>query len=235
MLTDPRAPAKDGVVAGRKNLFAAINLPDPAGNATIVSQPCAAAFHPNGYVAYVLACASEDLLTFDLTQRSRPTCSARSRVTIRWGLALDTAGARAFVLADGSADPSPDAPLRSKSLHVIDLAGEACSSHATVVGAPIALVAKDPLDPDLRAGLRFFFRAASAKGTLATTGNAWMSCGGCHLDGFSGATAGLFEDLAPADAALDARIGHTGLHGSTSPPSPRPKAPPALRSTPTTC
>ena len=63
--TNPNDP--NGVIAGRKNLFDAINLLEPTGNPVVLSQPCAAALHPAGLVGYALACASEDLIVFDLT------------------------------------------------------------------------------------------------------------------------------------------------------------------------
>jgi hypothetical protein len=84
--------------------------------------------------------------------------------------------------------------------------------HTRLYGAPIPLLREaDPIDPMLRAGLTLFFRANSAKGPLATTGNDWMSCGGCHLDGFSSTSARFFEALMPADPSKDAAIGHVGL------------------------
>ncbi len=226
--TDPADP--NGVIAGRKNLFAAITLFDATNNEIVLSQPCAAAFHPNGVTAYVLACASEDLLTFDTTQGIAIDVLRGLPGDHPIGLALDTAGARAFVLDDESQDPaSPGAALHSKSLHVIDLGGGSVLAHAKVIGTPITLVAKDPVAPDLRAGLRLFFRASSAKGTLATTGNDWMSCGGCHLDGFVSTNEAFFEDLkSGVDVMVDARIGHTGLKDffSTAPPANAPDDPP---------
>jgi DNA-binding beta-propeller fold protein YncE len=208
--TNPNDP--NGIIAGRKNLFDAINVLDPTGNTEILSQPCAAAFHPNGYVAYVVACASEDLLTFDLTQGIAVDLVRGLPGDHPVGITLDTAGARAFLLADESENPAaPAAPLNSKSLHVLDLAGGSLLAHVTTVGTPITLVAKDPIDPDTRAGLRYFYRANSSKGEYATSGNFWLSCGGCHLDGFVSTNEAFFEDLIPADTTQDARIGHSGL------------------------
>ena len=225
--TDPNDPS--GAIAGRKNLFDAINVLDPTGNTEILSQPCAAVFHPNGLAAYVVACASEDLLTFDLTQGIAVDLFRGLPGDHPIGVTLDTAGARAFILADETEDPaSPAPPLHSKSLHVLDIGGGSLLAHAKVVGTPIGLVAKDPIDADTRAGLRFFFRANSSKGTLATTGNFWLSCGGCHLDGFVSTNEAFFEDLIPADTTQDARIGHTGLLDffSTIPPANAKNDPP---------
>ena len=192
--TNPNDP--NGIIAGRKNLFDAIDVLDPTGNTEILSQPCAAAFHPNGYIAYVVACASEDLLTFDLTQGIAVDLLRGLPGDHPVGITLDPAGARAFILADESEDPAPPAaPLHSKSLHVLDLAGGDLLAHVSVLGPPITLVAADPIDPDTRAGRRYFFRANSSKGEYATSGNFWLSCGGCHLDGFVTTNEAFFEDL----------------------------------------
>ncbi len=196
VVTDPVS----GTIQGRKVLFDAINVPDPKGNATIVSQPCAAAIHPNGVAAYALACGSEDLLVFDVL-------SGRAIDLVRnlpgdhpVGLALDTAGDRAFVLAD-----------QSHTLVRLDLAGGSLVKHPRLLGDPIPLVAKDPVDPEMRAGLTLFYRANSQKGELATTGNDWMACGSCHLDGFVGTNDAFFAMAKVVDPAIDARIGHAGL------------------------
>jgi DNA-binding beta-propeller fold protein YncE len=188
-----------GTIQGRKLLFDAINLPDATANATIVSQPCAAAIHPNGVAGYVLACGSEDLLVFDVL-------SGRAVDVLRdlpgdhpVGIALDEKGDRAFLLAD-----------QSHTLARVDLAGGSVIKHVRLLGAPIPLVAKDPVDPELREGLKLFFRASSRKGALATTGNDWMSCASCHLDGFV-TTNQVFFESALADPSADAQIGHVGL------------------------
>ena len=221
--TNPNDP--NGVVAGRKNLFAAINILDGTGNTSILSQPCAAVMHPNGDVAYVLACASEDLLVFDVNAGIAIDLIRGLPGDHPVGIAMDDAGQRVFVLDDESADPADGgAPLRSKSLTVIDIAGGSLVAHAKVVGGPFALVAKDPVDGAMREGLRAFTRANSTKGTLATTGNFWMSCNGCHLDGFVTANTMFFEHMAPADPTKDALIGHTGLRDFFS-KSPAPNAP----------
>src|SRR5581483_2001493 len=113
------------------------------------------------------------------------------------GIALDDTGQRLFVLGD-----------QSHSLATLDTANGAIVAHTRLYGAPISLVARDPVAPALRAGSTFFYRANSAKGTtFATTGNDWMSCGGCHLDGFGATNAALFAARDPSDPARDAAIG----------------------------
>ena len=196
-----------GVTAGRKNLFAAINIIDGTGNTTIVSQPCAAALHPAGFTGYALACGSEDLITFDMLTGAAIDLLRGLPGDHPSGLALDDTGQRAFVLAD-----------QSKELVVVDLAGGSVIKHARVVGAPIK-IAKDTAPPALRAGLKLFYSANSAKGALAATGNFWMACASCHLDGFGATNLGLIESAQIADPTADAQIGHVGLKDlfSTSP------------------
>lgn len=209
--TDPNDP--NGVIAGRKLLFGAINVPDATGNTSVVSQPCAAAIHPNGIVAYVVACASEDLLTFDLTSGIAIDLLRNLPGDHPTGMTLDDTGARAFVVAD-----------QSHTLVTLDTAGGSPVGHATVVGGPLTLVAKDPVDPQLRAGLTLFYRANSSKGSFAVTGNDWMSCGGCHLDGFVSTNQFFFETLHPDDQTRAASIGHVGLKDMFS-TTPTPTSP----------
>jgi len=204
--TDPNAfpPTTDG----RKNLFAAIDLLGPDAQPQVFSQPCAAAMHPNGLLGWVLACASEDVLVFDVNEGVATDAVRNLPVDHPVGMTLDDTGQRLFVLGG-----------ESHTLATLDTAGGALTGHTRLYGAPIAVVNGDPLDPALRRGQTLFFRANSAKGSLATTGDDWMSCGGCHLDGFGPPAARLFEALHPSDPAKDAEIGHRGLRaGFTSRP-----------------
>jgi DNA-binding beta-propeller fold protein YncE len=196
--TDPNDPL--GVIAGRKLLFDAINIPDAVGNTSIVSQPCAAAMHPNGQTAYVVACASEDLLTFDLTSGVAVDLLRNLPGDRPSGMAVDDTGQRIFVVAE-----------QSHSLTTLDTAGGSLVGHVHVIAGPLALVAKDPVDPEVRAGLKLFFGANSSKNPLPATGNNWMSCGGCHLDGFVSTNQFFFEALHAIDTTTDAQIGHVGL------------------------
>ena len=204
--TDPNDP--NGVIAGRKLLFGAIDVFDATGNTAIVSQPCGVAMHPNGLVAYVVACGSEDLLTFDVTSGAETSMLRNLPGDHPAGIALDDTGQRAFVVSD-----------QSHTLVRIDVAAGDITKEVHVIGGAIPLVAKDPVDPQLRAGLTLFYRANSSKGTLATTGNDWMSCGACHLDGFVSTNQFLFEASKVKDPTVDAQIGHVSLADlfSTSP------------------
>ncbi len=186
--------------AGRKVLFGGINVLDETGNSSIVSQPCAARVHPRGLVAYALACGSEDLVVFDAVTGKSVDLLRELPGDHPAGIALDDTGARAFVYAD-----------QSQTLSVLDLAAGSPIGHVRVLGAGISVVARDPMDPELREGLRLFYRASSRKGAIASTGNNWMSCGACHLDGFVSTNQVLFEAIVARSPADDAQIGHVGL------------------------
>jgi DNA-binding beta-propeller fold protein YncE len=207
--TNPNANSIDG----RKNLFDAIDLIGPDGQPQIFSQLCAVVMHPNGLLAWALACASEDLLVFDVTSGTAKDSVRDLPGDHPAGLALDDTGQRIFVLSD-----------QSHTLETLDTDGGSVVGHTRLYGSPIPLVAKDPVDPQLRAGLTLFFRANPTKGPLTTTRDDWMSCGGCHLDGFGATNQRLFESLPPHDPATDAQIGHVGLRDLFS-TTPAPTAP----------
>jgi DNA-binding beta-propeller fold protein YncE len=197
--TDPNS----NDIAGRKNLFAAINLFGANGQPSIFSQPCAVSLHPNGHVAWALMCGSQDLVTFTVDHGIATDAVRALPCDHPSGMTLDDTGARIFVVCD-----------QSKQLLTFDTAGGDPVGITQLYGSPIA-VAVDTVkarDPELRAGLTLFYQANSAKGALATTGNDWMSCAACHLDGFGTTNKRLFEVLAPPpNEAVDAEIGHIGL------------------------
>ncbi len=198
-VTDPNGSD----ISGRKNLFDAINLFGSDGQPSIFSQPCAVAHHPNGHVAWALMCGSQDLVTFSVDDGSARDAVRALPCDHPSGMTLDAAGARIFVVCD-----------QSKQLLTFDTDGGNPVGLTQLTGTPID-VAVDTVkarDPELRAGLTLFYQGNSAKGALATTGNDWMSCAACHLDGFGTTNKRLFEILSPPpDEAVDAEIGHIGL------------------------
>ncbi|MDP9001339.1 MAG: hypothetical protein M3O46_14655 [Myxococcota bacterium] len=210
--TDRNDPS--GKIAGRKNLFDAINIPGPDGQPSVVSQLCALAMHPKGGVGWALACGSEDLLTFGVVAGVATDLLRNLPGDHPVGLALDDTGQRLFVLSD-----------QSHTLLTLDTANGSPIAHTTLFGEPIPLVAHDPVDPEMRTGLTLFFRANSSKGLtssgapLTTTGNNWMSCSGCHIDGFGSTNLRLFEARFAPRPQANAQIGHVGLkdHFSTTP------------------
>ncbi len=196
---------------GRKELFEAINVLDATANTEVVSQPCAAAVHPEGLRAYVLACGSEDLVVFDVPSGRAVELLHGLPGDHPAGIVLEPSGERAFVTYD-----------QSHTLSVVDLGGGDVLSHPKLVGEPIPLVDVDPLEPATRRGRTLFFRANAEKGTLAASGDSWMSCAACHLDGFVSTNLFLLEASTP-DLATDALFGHHGLTDLFS-TAPRPAA-----------
>ncbi len=190
-------------IAGRKNLFDAINLFGANGQPSVFSQPCAVVQHPNGHVAWALMCGSQDLVTFSVDAGNATDAVRGLPCDHPSGMTLDSAGARIFVVCD-----------QSKQLLTFDTAGGSPVGLTQLTGAPIQ-VAVDTVaahDAQLRAGRTLFVQANSSKGALATTGNDWMSCGACHLDGFGSTNERLFEVLSPpSNPAVDAELGHIGL------------------------
>jgi DNA-binding beta-propeller fold protein YncE len=188
-------------VAGRKNLFDAINVLGPDGQPEVFSQICAVALHPNGNIGWALACGSEDLLVFDVNAGTATDALRNLPVDHPVALTLDDTGQRVFVLGD-----------QSHQVLTFDTANGSLIGHTEMYGEPIAtLDGMDTVDPTLRAGLKVFFRANTAKGSPTTTSKNWMSCAGCHLDGFTSTNQKLFEALVPPDPARHALIGHEGL------------------------
>jgi YVTN family beta-propeller protein len=198
-VTDPNG----NDITGRKNLFDAINLFGADGQPSIFSQPCAVSLHPNGHAAWALMCGSQDLVTFSVDHGEATDAVRALPCDHPSGMTLDDTGARAFVMCD-----------QSKQLLTFDTAGGDPVGLTQLYGSPID-VAVDTVkarDPQLRAGLTLFYQANSAKGALPTTGNDWMSCAACHLDGFGSTNERLFEVLSPPpNDAVDAEIGHIGL------------------------
>ena len=207
--TNPNDPS--GAIAGRKNLFDAITIQDTDGQPAVMSQICAVTMHPNGGIAWALACGSEDLVTFGViegmaTRLLRGVGGDQCDHPV--GLTLDDTGQRLFVTCD-----------QSHTLVTLDTGNGSLLAFATPYGDPIPLIKQDTVAAQERAGLTLFFRANSSKGTQPTTGNNWMSCGGCHLDGFHSSNLRLFEALTPHDPQTDDQIGHIGLndHFATTP------------------
>jgi YVTN family beta-propeller protein len=198
-VSDPNS----SVVAGRKNLFDAIDIVGPDGQPAIFSQLCAVSVHPDDHVAWALACGSQDLITFSVDDGVASAAIRNLPCDHPSGMTLDATGDRLYVMCD-----------QSKQLLSFNTAG-GDPVGLTQMDAPPLLVATDTvaaIDPQLRAGLTLFYQANSNKGTLATTGNDWMSCSACHLDGFGSTNLRLFEALLPPpNPAVDAQIGHVGL------------------------
>lgn len=205
----------------RKHLFRQINIIDTGNRTRIVSNPHDAAFSDDGKKVYVTLAGSEDLMVFDLSRRaaigSDKERSARRAGKRRQG------GAKAMQIFRHLPGDNPRGLVVSgddiyvqnaMSLDLVHLTrgGDGPFARVRLAGeAPVALVAEDPVDPALRRGKTLFHSANSDDGPAApTTGDFWMSCQSCHLDGFNFTTGHLFR-AGPTDKYDSAVIGHRGL------------------------
>uniref|UniRef100_UPI003566F3EF hypothetical protein n=1 Tax=Shimia sp. TaxID=1954381 RepID=UPI003566F3EF len=215
-------PGAEAELAGRrKHLFRQINITDSAGRTRILSNPHDAAFSGDGQKVYVTLAGSEDVMVFDLSRRA-PIDGDQERSTRRAGK-RSQGGAKATQLLRHIPGDNPRGLVvagqdifvqNAMSLDLVRLTrgGDGPFARMRLADAPpVALVADDPVDPQLRRGMTLFHSANTDDAPATpTTGDFWMSCQSCHLDGFNFTTGYLFR-ATKADVHEDAVIGHRGL------------------------
>ncbi len=200
--------AERDLTAQRKHLFRQIDLKDPvhtrfdgSPKTMIVANPHDAAFSDDGSKVYVTLAGREDLLVFDLTGRENLPGGARATQILRH---LPGANPRGLV-ADGGT-------LFVQSAMSLDLT-RLQDSGSVAVTAPVfaELVTEDPISPELRSGLTLFHSGNTDRHPDAPmTGDYWMSCQSCHVDGFN-FTNGYFYEDSEIDKYRYARVGHGNL------------------------
>ena len=178
----------------RKQLFKQINIVDNHNRTRIVSNPHDAEFSKDGKKVYITLAGSEDLLVFD---RSRSSKGKRKRSKRRKGK-ISQGGAKASQILRHLPGDNPKGLLlieekiyvqNAMSQDVVLLNSGGSSSFArTKITTPslYKTVAIDPLNKNLRQGTTLFNSGNtedSSKNPM--TGDFWMSCNSCHLDGFN--------------------------------------------------
>ncbi|WP_298850311.1 multiheme c-type cytochrome [uncultured Ruegeria sp.] len=192
----------------RKHLFRQIDLKDPvqkrfdgSPKTIIVSNPHDAVFSEDGSQVFVTLAGSEDLLVFDLTDRDTVS-GARATQILRH---LPGANPRGVVLSGND--------LFVQNAMSLDL------TRVTRVGSTVSvaqgifaqLVESDPLPPEMRAGQTLFYTGNTDRHVAyPMTGDYWMSCQSCHVDGFNFTNSYLFDDTV-IDKYRYARVGHGNL------------------------
>ncbi len=199
------------IVSRRKELFNQINIVESGNIQRIVSNPFDAAFSSDGEKVYATMAGSEDLVVFDLS-RAPPLTGAddtNSGANASQIMALPGDNPRGIVL-DGSDIFVQNA--MSLDLTSLSSGGGGPFAELSVTKPSFAkLVAKDPLDPQLRRGLRLFNLAKTdAIPDAPMAGDNWMSCNSCHIDGFNFTNRELFRDT-KRTLAQDAVPGHFSL------------------------
>nr|WP_239587187.1 beta-propeller fold lactonase family protein [Bacillus ectoiniformans] len=188
------------MVEKRKELFEEMNVLDSKNQPMIVSNPYDVTFQKDGSKAYVVMSGSEDIVVFDLNRGGNATQVVRR---------IKGDNPRGLVLSkDGETLYAHNA--MTHDLALIDSGGTSSHSRARNLGDSISLIAKDPLDPQIRRGKTMFYSANSDEFAADITGNNWMSCASCHADGdINGLT--LSTPKGPRNVPTNMRTTETGL------------------------
>ncbi|WP_250656464.1 YncE family protein [Alkalimarinus coralli] len=204
----------------RKQLFQQINIIDNGNRTRIVSNPHDAEFSPDGKKVYVTLAGSEDLMVFD---RSRANTGKKKRSKRRKGK-LPQGGAKVNqILRPIPGDNPRGLLLNGDSLYVqnamsqdvvkLSRGGESPFARVKVEEAPFyKTVSNDPLPSDLRRGVTLFNQANTGEAQEhPMTGDFWMSCNSCHLDGFNFTNRYLVEGR-KENKKDNAVLGHANLN-----------------------
>ncbi len=201
------------VVNRRKEMFIQINIIESGNIQRIVSNPTDAVFSDDGSKVYAVMSGSEDLVTFDLsraapiTGNEGPNGSTGANASQIFG--LPGQNPRSLTI-DG--DDIIVQNAMSLDLSTITTGGGGPFAAMAVEKASFAkVVEKDPLEPQMRRGLRLFHLAkTSAFPDAPMAGRSWMSCSSCHLSGFNYTNGFLFRSTT-LDVKTDAVPGHFSL------------------------
>lgn len=214
-------PGQEGEkTALRKELFKQINIID--NNRTrIVSNPADAEFSTDGKRLFITLAGSEDLMVIDLSRRStkKKKRSRRRRGKLNQGGAKVTQilrhlpgdNPRGLVVV---ADRLYVQNAMSQDVSLLDASEKGPFARVKIQQAQLfKTVDIDPLSPELRAGTQLFHSANTDDfPEFPMTGDFWMSCNSCHLDGFNFTNRYLIEDgKAGKDRFMDSVTGHQGV------------------------
>ncbi|WP_102223766.1 hypothetical protein [Acidimangrovimonas sediminis] len=203
------------VPSRRKQLFKQINVLEDGNRTRIVSNPADVAFSNDGSKAYVTMSGSEDLVVFDLS-RALPIDSHSKK-------ARTTDGAAAVQIYRHLPGEMPTGiVVAGKDIWIQNAQGLDLTRATTGGAGPFARVKmvkdhavvlqrKDPLPPALRRGDRLFHLAnTAAMPDAPMTGDNWMSCSSCHIDGFNYTNRALFR-ATPVDKFTSSVTGHGSI------------------------
>ncbi|MCP9484092.1 hypothetical protein NNA36_19190 [Shimia sp. CNT1-13L.2] len=212
---DLRAGQERELPRRRKELFRQIDLKDPvqkrfdgSAKTIIVSNPHDAAFSEDGQSVFVTLAGSEDLLVFDLSDRDPLSIQGQVRrdaQAVQVLRHLPGANPRGLVVGQDG--------LFVQNAMSLDLTRLKENDGSIVVDRSVFsdLVETDPVEPEVRAGETLFHTGNTDRHSdFPMTGDYWMSCQSCHVDGFNFTNSYLFEDTA-IDKYRYARIGHGNL------------------------
>ena len=204
----------------RKQLFQQINIIDNNNRTRIVSNPHDAEFSPDGKKVYITLAGSEDLMVFD---RSRANTGKKKRSKRRKGK-LPQGGAKVNQILRHIPGDNPKGLLvkgdylyvqnaMSHDIALLHRGGNSPFARVKVAESSLfKTVTNDPLGLELRRGTKLF-NSANSQDTKnhPMTGDFWMSCNSCHLDGFNFTNRYLVEKR-HEDKKDNAVVGHGNLN-----------------------
>jgi YVTN family beta-propeller protein len=211
----------------RKQLFQQIDIPGSGNRTRIVSNPHDAEFSADGRKVYVTLAGSEDLLVFD---RARASTGSTARSKRRQGK-RSLGGAQATQIFRHIPGDNPRGLLvlgdhlyvqnaMSHELVALNRGGDSPFAQVSASDVPaLKTVGQDRLDPQQRLGARLFHSANSSDfPDYPMTGDFWMSCQSCHVDGFNFSNRYLvqkrfLENGQAPDPKTNAVAGHARLEG----------------------
>lgn len=218
-----QAGAERELTDQRKQLFKQINQIEEGSRTRIVSNPHDAEFSTDGKSVVVTLSASEDLMLFDLSRRVAAADQPRERSKRRRGK-LDQGGEKVTQIYRHTPGDNPRGlVLLGDDLYVqnamsLDLShfrreGNGPFARLALVKERFAeTVANDPRAGSLRQGARLFYSGNTDDfPQTPMTGNFWMSCQSCHVDGFNFTNQYLFRDTPLPDKGQNVLIGHRHL------------------------
>ncbi len=206
----------------RKELFRQINVVGNGNRTRIVSNPADAEFSADGKKLYITLAGSEDLMVFDLSRRS--TGKKKKRSKRRQGKLSQGGSKVTQILRHLPGDNPRGLLVKGQQLYVqnamsqdvvlLNDSGKGPFSRVKIDQPSLfSTVSGDPLTPEQRAGARLFNSGNTDDFPhFPMTGDFWMSCNSCHLDGFNFTNRYLME-AATGDKHEDALTGHRNLKG----------------------
>lgn len=203
----------------RKQLFKSINIQNSKNETMIVSNPHSIAFSKDGSKAFVTMASSEDIVVFNLGRSVKENSKRhRKKALVSGGGAKateifraypDGTNPRAIVLVEDELFVQNGATL---DLSRVDSGGNNPFATLSLKDRSfIKLLKSDPLAKNIREGKNLFNNGNSNfNKNYPMSGDFWMSCNSCHLDGFNSTNRYLFLDT-KLDKFKKATIGHENI------------------------
>ncbi|MGF1696195.1 hypothetical protein L4C54_11040 [Vibrio lamellibrachiae] len=204
------------VIEERKQLFEQINIIESGNRIRIISNPHDGAFTEDGKKVIFTLAASEDLLVFDLSRQGKKNSKRHRRKKFQGGVKATQ------IYRNVPGDNPRGITISGRDLFVqnamtldivkFDIGKSGPFSKVKLAEEQFAkLVQHDPVAPQMRLGKTLFNSANMADSSeYPMSGDFWMSCNSCHIDGFNFTNRQLMED-GKKDRFKNALTGHVDV------------------------